>query len=57
VCCLFVRADVDIFVQGSSVELPKNGPFWHEIREVALPDVMHAMTEFNSLLKVGAAAA
>jgi len=47
-----LNANVDMCVQGSSVELPKNGPFWHEIREVALPDVMHATTEFNSLLKV-----
>ena len=39
-------------VQGSSVDLPKNGPFWHEIREVTLPDISHVTTEFNSLLKV-----
>jgi len=39
-------------VQGSSTELPKNGPFWHEIREVALPDILYVTTEFNSLLKV-----
>ena len=43
---------VDVCVQGSSVELPKNGPFWHEIREVAVPDIVHVTTEFNSLVKV-----
>ena len=42
----------NLLMQGSSAELPKNGPFWHEIREVALPDVAHVTTEFNSLLKV-----
>jgi len=47
-----VYADVDVCCQGSSIELPKNGPFWHEIREVALPDITHVTTEFNSLLKV-----
>jgi len=43
-----------VCVQGSSVDLPKNGPFWHQIREVALPDIPHVTTEFNSLLRVGA---
>jgi len=39
-------------MKASSNELPKNGPVWHEIREVALPDILHVTTEFNSLLKV-----
>lgn len=34
------------------MELPKNGPLWHKIREEALPDVTCVSVEFNSLLKV-----
>jgi len=34
------------------MEMPKNGPLWHEMREVSLPDISHVTTEFNTLLKV-----
>ena len=39
-------------VQGSKTELPKNGPFWHRIREEGLPDIPQVIADFNSLLKV-----
>jgi len=38
---------------GSGVDLPPNGPLWHEYRRVGIPDLPHVSAEFNALLKVG----
>jgi len=37
---------------GSGVDLPPNGPLWHEYRHAGIPYLPHVSTEFNALLKV-----
>ena len=37
---------------GSGVDLPPNGPLWHEYRRAGIPNLSHVSAEFNALLKV-----